>query len=72
MIFLTTLALMLATEAGDMSLEEQLRAGLISPEEAVAIYCAKDSHSMRIDAFCACPEEAIDHLRKALEPPLTN
>ncbi|MCP4289275.1 MAG: hypothetical protein GY792_33450 [Gammaproteobacteria bacterium] len=72
MIFLTTLVLSLAAEAHSLPLEDQLRTGLISPEDAVAIYCAKDSHSMQMDAFCACPEEAIEQLRKALEPPLTN
>ncbi|MCP4284490.1 MAG: hypothetical protein GY792_08570 [Gammaproteobacteria bacterium] len=72
MIFLAILALMLIAEANSMSLEKQLRACLSSSEEAVAIYCTADNDSMRKDAFCACPQEAIEQLRKALESPLTN
>lgn len=49
-------------------LEEQLRGGAISPNEAIERYCSSESTSKQQDAFCACPEEALELLRKRLSP----
>ncbi len=53
-------------------LEKQLRRGAITPEEAVTTYCASETTDKQMDAFCACPEDAIRMLRERLNSPLTN
>ena len=41
-------------------------------EEAVAEYCAQESADKQMDAFCACPEVAVEVLRQRLEAELIN
>ncbi len=53
-------------------LEELLRSGKLSPEEAVVEYCAQESADKQMDAFCACPEVAVEVLRQRLEAELIN
>ena len=47
-------------------LESLLRAGLLTPEQAVALYCATESTGKQHDAFCACPEDAVQQLYEQL------
>lgn len=60
---------LLATTVGtpDMAtLEHWLSTGRITPEQAVAQYCSQETTSKQMDAFCACPEDAVQRLREAL------
>lgn len=56
----------------ETELERQLLSGEITPEQAVASYCAGESTTKQMDAFCVCPELAVEWLRERLERELVN
>ena len=66
---MNTVAAMLLFVAGSADvrvLDFLLRSGLLTPERAVALYCAEESTSRQHDAFCACPEHAVRQIYEQL------
>ena len=66
MITALLLVLSLYQSADERTLELLLRTGLVSPEQAVTLYCARESTNKAIDAFCSCPEGAVKGLYRKL------
>ena len=48
-------------------LETLVLSGEITPENAIAAYCEAESVDKTQDAFCACPEEALQVLKDRLK-----
>ena len=66
MITTVLLVLSLYQSADERGLEWLLQADLITPEQAVTLYCARESTGKVMDAFCSCPKTAVEDLHRKL------